>query len=271
MRRQTPDLFSYSNGVDGRWRRVVIRQIENVSGLRKISRLYADRQDDISAGRNPWDVTFEAMKLQLDLQGSLESIPRTGPLVVVANHPFGLVDGVIICHLIAQVRPDFRILINRVLEQMKDLRAYLLPIDFTDTSEARDINLNSRAAAKTHLRAGGAVIVFPAGGISTAHRGLGPANDPPWGPFTAKLILSSKADVLPVYFHGQNSRLFQIVSQFSHTLRLALLAREVRRKMGGKVRVTIGKTIPHAELVTYPRREEMMQKLREETYALKQI
>ncbi|QDT38738.1 lysophospholipid acyltransferase family protein [Stratiformator vulcanicus] len=239
MRNSRPNPFSYSQEIDGRWKRVLARQVENLSGLRKLGRVYEEERREADRYPNPWAVALGALDLRVHISGPVEDIPRQGPLVVIANHPFGVVDGMILCDLIARVRHDYRVIINRVLESVEDIRPYLLPIDFTGTKEATRVNLESRKQARQFLKEGGCVILFPAGGVSTSKGPLGPAVDPEWGTFAARLILQSKADVLPVYFHGQNSRLFQVVSQFSKTLRLALLAREVRKKVGEAVEVTV--------------------------------
>ena len=99
-----------------------------------------------------------------------ESIPKTGPLVVVANHPYGVLDGIAICWLVAQVRKDFKILINNVLCRAPEMAAHTLPVDFDATPEALQTNLTSRKQARQTLDAGGVVIVFPAGAISTTPR-----------------------------------------------------------------------------------------------------
>ena len=86
---------------------------------------------------------------------------------MVSNHPFGVLDGLVICHLVAKVRTDFRVLSNSVLYRAEEIRPFLLPIDFAETKEALKTNLKSRAEAKAHLMAGGCLVIFPAGGVST--------------------------------------------------------------------------------------------------------
>jgi len=244
VRNSRPNPFSYSREIDSRWKRVLARQVENISGLRKLGRIYEGERLESGKYQNPWAVALAPLELKIQVEGPVEDIPKEGPLVVIANHPFGVVDGMILCDLIARVRPDYRIIINRVLESVDDIRPYLLPIDFTGTKEATQVNLESRKQARAFLKQGGSVILFPAGGVSTSKGPLGPAVDPEWGTFAARLIMQTKADVLPVHFDGQNTRLFQVVSQFSRTLRLALLAREVRKKVGRPISLRVGDSIP---------------------------
>ena len=131
-------------------------------------------------------------------------------------------------------------------------------------------NLRSRAAARDHLARGGCVVVFPAGAVSTApdRLGLKPAVDAPWQPFVAQLIHRARAAVVPVHFTGQNSRLFQMASHVSQTLRLSLIFREVRNRMGTDLTVTIGAPIPYGELASHRDRQALVDALRARTHAL---
>jgi putative hemolysin len=166
------------------------------------------------------------------------------------------------------VRDDFLVLTNSVLYQADEIRDHLLPIDFAETKEALDTNLKSRAAAKTHLLRGGVLVVFPAGGASTAPKPWSKrAVDAEWKNFAARLIASAKAPVAPVYFAGQNSRLFQIASHISMTLRLSLFFKEVYDKIGSELRVRIGEVIPYSDLQQLDR-TKLMEHLRKKTYAL---
>ena len=140
----------------------------------------------------------------------------------------------------------------------------------SDTPEAMETNIRSRARARAHLDAGGVIVVFPAGGISTAPDRLGrkPAVDAPWGTFTANLIQRSKAPVVPIWFAGQNSRLFQIASHLSMSLRLSLVFHEVRSRVGTVLPVVIGAPIPFSELSEIKDRQSLMNELRRRTYQL---
>ena len=156
--------------------------------------------------------------------------PRSGPVVFVANHPYGVLDGIVMAWLVSKVRPDFLILTHIVLTRAPEAAGFILPVDFSGAEGAEKTNLASRAAARAHLAKGGAVVVFPAGGISTAPDKLGrkPAVDGRWQPFVSQLIHRSKATVVPIWFGGQNSRLFQIASHVSQTIRLSLIFHEVK-------------------------------------------
>ena len=263
-------LFSYASPDDPRLRRVTIRAIERLTGQPHLKRIYLDNRRRPRPGESFWEAAVRQLRLEVDYDPArLGAIPAAGPVVVVANHPFGVLDGLVIGYLIAKVRPDFKVLTHNALYRAPELQPYLLPIDFGATRSATQTNLGSRAAALAWLRAGGVLVAFPAGGVSTAG---GPfareALDAPWKPFTARAIIETQASVLPVFFGGQNSRLFQIASHVSQTLREALLFHEVRNKLGARVSVRIGVPMAWSELAKRTDRHELIAHLRRLTYAL---
>jgi putative hemolysin len=162
------DTFSYAEPADPRLKKFIIRLIERMTGQPYLKSLYDDRFAQRKPGESFWDLAIRLLDLHVATnEDALSRLPKTGPLVVVANHPFGVLDGVIVCHLVNRVRGDFRILTNAVLNRADEVKEYLLPVDFTESAEALQTNLKSRATAKHHLLNGGCLIVFPAGGVST--------------------------------------------------------------------------------------------------------
>ena len=264
------DTFSYAAPSDPWAKRMIIRAIERSTGQPYLKWLYDQHRAAPEPDESFWDSAVRRLELKIVCNDdALMRLPKTGPLVIVCNHPFGVLDGVVIGHLISRVRADFRILTNAVLYRAEEIRSHLLPVDFTESEEALQTNLKSRAAAKHHLMNGGCLIVFPAGGVSTTptpwHRH---AIDAEWKNLTARLISQAKAPVAPVYFAGQNSRMFQLASHVSMTLRLSLLFREVHRRIGSELHVRIGDVIPYEQLATIADRQAFMNHLRQSTYAL---
>ena len=264
------DEFSYVSPEDGRLKRTVIRAVEKMTGQPKLKRMYLHNQAYPRTGETFWEAAIRYLQLRIIYnQEGLANIPETGPLVVVANHPFGVLDGIVISYLIGQKRNDYKILTNSVLFRAPELRPYLLPIDFAETREALKTNLATRATSRQILSDGGTIIIFPGGTVSTVEKPLQRrAVDPPWKPFAAQLIAKSEANVLPVFFDGQNSRLFQISSHLSQTLRLSLLFNEVSRRIGTDVFMNIGAPIPYDALKGITDRQEMVDHLRRATYDL---
>ena len=267
---EATDTFSYASADDPRLKRLLIRFIERMTGQRYIMQLYDSRITHRKPDEGFWDWSVRQLELKVAFNpDGLARFPRAGAVVVVANHPFGVLDGLIICHLIGRVRPDFRVLAIEVLNRAEEVRPHVLPVDFAKTRASLENNLRTRAEAKCHLQSGGCVIVFPAGEVSTTpsfwktH-----AIDAKWKTLTARLILQSTADVVPVYFAGQNSLLFQLVSHMSMTLRASLLLKELCGRIGSEVPVRIGEAIPHTRLAAIGDRALLMEYLRDTTYAL---
>jgi putative hemolysin len=263
--------FTYADPTFSLPKRALIRAIEKVTGQPKLKRLYLENQRNPVAGENFFAAVVR--RLELDVQFNpvqLQKIPKTGPCVIVANHPYGVLDGVVIAWLIGLVRRDFVILTNAVLLHAPETQAFLLPVDFAETEEAMRTNLRTRAEARRLLDAGGCVIIFPAGGVSTSPDKLGrhPAMDAPWQPFTVQLIQRSKAVVVPIFFGGQNSRLFQIASHMNQTLRLSLIFKEVRDRIGTILPLAIGDPIDGAEFTAATDRKAVALDLMQRTYAL---
>jgi putative hemolysin len=264
------DEFTYSTPEDPALKRFVIHVIERLTGQPYLRWLYEDYRNRPPARETFWDSAIRRLELKVDYDaGKLAAWPKTGPLVVVCNHPFGVLDGLVSCHIVGKVRPDFRILTNSVLYRAEEIRPYLLPIDFAETEEALKTNLRSRAEAKAHLVGGGCLIIFPAGGVSTTPSVWDRrAVDTEWKTFTARMISQARAPVAPLYFAGQNSTLFQLVSHLSMTLRLSLLFYEVHNKIGSHIRAVIGDPVPYDSLAAIKDRHAFMQHLRDMTYAL---
>ncbi len=264
-----PVHFSYAAPDDPHLKKMLIRAIERMTGQPYLKHLYETNRKTPLAGENFWDACVRHLELKVVYnEEALFAVPRDGPLVIVANHPFGVLDGIVISYLAAKVRHDFRILTNSLLYRAEELRPYLLPIDFAETKEALAANIKSRAEGRRFLKDGGCVIVFPAGAAATTPKPWSrKAVDFEWGPFTAGLITQSKSSVLPIYFAGQNSRLFQLASHVSMTLRLSLFFKEVYDNIGSEIRLRIGKVIPFSELEELDRKE-FMNYLRSVTYAM---
>ncbi len=264
-------IFSYADPGSSVVKRKLIRLVELATGQRQLKRIYLDHLRFPVSNETFFGSAVRRLGLTVQFeQSALAAIPATGPLVVVANHPYGVLDGIVISWLIEKIRRDFLVLTNAVLLRAPELQSFVLPVDFSPTGDALRTNLRSRAAARDHLEQGGCVVVFPAGGVSTAPDRLGrkPAVDAPWQPFTAQLVQRAKATVVPILFSGQNSRLFQIASHVSPTLRISLIFREVKNRIGSTMSVAIGPAVPYSELAPIKDRQALSDYLRRRTYAL---
>lgn len=268
--REVAREISYAHSSRSRGGRALIRLMENVTGRLGLIRRAMGYEVEVAQGRDFWQVMVDRYRLSLDLiGGSLDNIPKTGPVIVVSNHPYGILDGLMMGYILSKTRGDFRILANSVFRKAEDLNRIVLPISFDETKEAVRLNLETRKAALDYLAAGGAIGVFPGGTVSTSATPFSRPMDPGWRSFTAKMIAKSGATVVPVYFDGHNSRMFQLASHLHFSLRMGLLIREFRARVGTPVRVVVGEPIPVADLQARSKdTREMMDFLRKRTYAL---
>lgn len=269
--RQATREISYATSAKSKSGRALIRVVENTTGRIRLIKRADGYEHEVAEGRDFWEVMVERYGLSLDIiQGSLEDIPREGPLILVANHPYGILDGLIMGYILSSVRGgDFRILAHRVFRKAAELDKIILPVSFDETREAMALNLATRKESLRFLSDGGAIGVFPGGTVSTSQKLFGRALDPGWRAFTAKMIAKSDAVVVPIFFDGANSRLWQIASRMHYTLRMALLIKEFKRRVDEPVRMCIGQPISRDEINA--RRGDtkaMMDYLRAETYAL---
>ena len=275
--RFAPCDISYSFAARNRAAQLLIRTVENLTGRPRLLRLALGYEREVELGRDFWEVMQERYRIKMEfVGGGLENVPATGPVVLVANHPYGILDGLAMGRILSAARGDFRIVAHvvfrkarEVFRKARELENVILPIDFGESKTAVARNLETRRQALDYLARGGAIGIFPGGTVSTAAKPFSRARDPFWKTFTAKMIARSNAAVVPVHFDGANSRLFQIASHINQTLRTALLISEFDSRVGDPLRVTIGKALPPGEIRARARDSRgLMDYLRRETYGL---
>lgn len=262
--------ISYAHSAATRGGRAMIRVLETAGGRMGLIRRAKGYETEVADGRDFWEVIADRYGLSLKIiAGSLAAIPREGPLVVIANHPYGILDGLMLGRILSATRADFRILALHVFRKAEELNRIILPVSFDETRESVQMNVQSRKTALDFLGSGGAIGVFPGGTVSTAARPFSQPMDPGWRSFTARMITRSGATVVPIFFPGHNSRLFQVASHLHYTLRMGLLIKEFKSRVNKPVEVVIGEPIDRAMLAPFagdPR--AMMEFLRRATYAL---
>jgi putative hemolysin len=227
-----------------------IRAIEWMTA--KVQLLHLIRQFEKSGapfGAPFWPKAIKHMGIRLDTPPEeIARIPKTGPLVVVANHPSGLVDGMIMAEMVNRVRSDFKILTRSLLTGIPEVEEFMIPVPFPHEDNSRELGLRMREETMAHLKNGGVIILFPAGKVAMSEGWWGPAVEAEWNVFTHKMIQRSGATILPIHFEGQNSRAFQIANQISDTLRQGLLLYEIKRSLFKPQRPHIGEPIPASVL-----------------------
>ncbi len=209
------------------------------------------------------------MKVELQVRpADLEHIPAKGPLLAVANHPFGVLDGAAFGALLSRVRPDVKIMTNSLLEGIPELRASCIFVDPFHTPSSAENNVKALKQAIEWLRQGGALAMFPAGEVSQWDVRQGQVTDPIWNDVAARLLRSTGASALPVYFCGHNSVAFQLLGLINPRLRTLFLLQEFLQQKGKKVQVRVGSPIPAELIANLDSDEEVTEYLRLRTYLL---
>ncbi len=260
-------IFSFANSEMGPIANKFIRAMEKFTGQPKIKKIYFDYVDDERPKELFWTDALKRLNISPNVKFEHNAkIPKTGSVLVVANHPFGVVDGLVLCSLISNVRQDYKIITHQVLRQAPAVMDKILPIDFAETHNALKTNLTTRKEATKHLKNGGVVIIFPAGGISLSPNLIGPAFDTQWKTFAAKLAQFENITILPFYFDGKNSVLYQCARKISVTLGYSLMFREICKQMDKTLNVTLRKPLHSSQLSNFPNRNVLTDYLRNYTY-----
>ena len=248
-----------------------IKITELFTGKLKLKKLY---DEYISENRPPeffWDDAVDKLKFNLITNFQDGSyIPIRGKLIVIANHAFGVADGLSICSMISKVRQDYKMVTHKVLRQADAVKDKILPIDFNGNKDALLTNINTRKEAEAVLQNEGVLILFPSGRIATKHnlKKLTKADDGEWKQWVSKLILKTKSPVLPIYFDGQNSQLYHIANKIGQTFRYSLCMYELKRKIGDEIYMYFGSLIPYENLSKIGDIKEITSYLRSATYSL---
>ena len=245
--------LSYANTFTNPLQRTIIKSLEFLTGklylLRKVRQF---EKMGIPVGQPFWKQALDLLGINLlTKQSEISKIPKEGSLVITANHPHGLVDGMVLAELIGKVRTDYKILTRSLLTGVKQIDQFMIPVPFDHEENALKKSLEMRKKAMDHLEKGGVVVVFPSGKVASSETMFGNVVEGEWNPFTAKLIQKSGANVLPVFFPGANSRIYQIANQISATLRQGLLIYEVVHAMNKPQKPLVGDLIKQNELSSW--------------------
>ena len=263
--------FTFANSEVSKFGQNFIKIIELLTGKLTLKKLYDQYLIEDNPPENFWNDAVK--KLQLDLITHYKSstqIPNKGRLIIVANHAFGVVDGVSICSLISNIRQDYKIITHKVLRQADAVKEKIIPIDFSRTKEALLNNLVARKSVAEHLNREGVIIIFPSGQIATKSKinKKIKIDDGDWKKFTAKLAIKNNSPILPVFFEGQNSELFYIASKIGLTFRYSLMMYELKRKIGDKIHMHIGEIIDFKTLKEIDDLKDITKFIRMKTYTL---
>jgi len=253
--------------------RLIIKTIENITGKRKLEKIYKSYSKSTRDPRFFWKDILEIMDIKIINKSKNKIlIPSSGPLMIISNHPFGIVDGLILCSLASEVREDFKIITHETLRFIPEVEKFILPIDFGGTSKNKiKNNIKTTRKAKEHLLNKGVLIIFPSGSVSMAKSIKSLAEDDEWKLFPAKLIHQTETNVLPIYFDGKNGLLFHLFAakMKNQTLKYSSYIHETRKKIGKKILIYSGDIIDYKNIKHLKDRSELTNYLKSITYSLK--
>ena len=242
--------------------------VERVLAIDGINQIYYSAAE-ADPSQEFMERVLEVMNIETAVTDSdLARIPRDGRVVIVANHPFGGIEGIVLGALLRSLRPDVKLMANFLLKAIPDLHDAMIFVDPFDRAASAAINLRPIKECVRWLRGEGALGVFPAGAVSHIDLRRGGVTDPAWSPTIARLIRMTEAPVVPVFFRGSNSLLFQILGLVHPRLRTGMLPRELVNKRNRKLEVRIGHAIPYRRLAGLTDDHALMEYLRQRTYHL---
>jgi putative hemolysin len=247
---------------------LVKRPIQRLTGLEALGRKYQQVQQ-IPAGLEFVDSALAHLNITVHISDSdLERIPKEGPVLVVANHPFGAIEGVILAQVLGRVRPDFRIMANYLLNRIPQMKPLLIAVDPFERNSSVSTNIGPLRESLHWLTEGGMLAMFPSGEVSHLKLKQRRVAEPAWGRTLARLVRRTGATVLPMFFTGRNSTLFQLAGLLHPRLRTALLPHELLNKQGNTVAVKVGKPVNSAKLTRFDNDRDLVEYVRMRTLLL---
>ena len=246
----------------------IVSAVMRLAKINKVNDLY-DKIKDLE-GQEFFGKLLEELNVKyLAFQEDLAKIPKTGPFILVSNHPLGALDGVIMCKILTEIRPDFKVMGNFLLTKIKPMEPYVISVNpFEKRKEAYSSMSGMREALK-HLSEGGCLGIFPAGEVSNKNNEYNEILDKEWQEPALKLIKKAQVPVVPMYFHAKNSKLFYNVSKIHPDLQTLLLPSEMVNKREKPIKIRIGRPVTPKILNEYETPKELGEFLRKKVYMMK--
>jgi len=235
--------------------------------LEKVNQLYANHAD--TRGMEFADEILNELQVAYEFNAEeLKNIPQHEPFIVVANHPYGGIDGLMLLRILTKSRPDFKIMANFILQLIPALKDNIVPVNPFETSNKTGINVSGIKKCLQALQEGHPIGIFPAGEVSSLQLNSFKISDKQWNPVVGKMILKAQVKVVPVYFSGHNSIIFNLLGLVHPALRTAKLPSELFNKSNEKIKIRIGKPISIKTINEFNNHNELLRFLRAKTYAL---
>ena len=241
--------------------------IMKVMQIDKVNDLYANLEQ--YKGLDFLKAFFELLHIESIVEEEeLLRIPKEGAFITVSNHPFGVVDGLLLMRYLAEERPNFKVMANFLLKKIEGITDYIIPVNPLESHQEAYSSLHGMKLALQHLKNGHPLGIFPAGEVSTYQTDKKTVADRQWQLPAIKLIKKAKVPIVPIYFQGSNSRIFHLIGRIHPLLRTATLPREMFNKKGEEVRIRIGNPISVRSQEDFEDVERFGRFLRAKTYAL---
>lgn len=252
----------------GIFKNPIASSIMGVTKLNKLNKFY----DSIKS--NEGKSFFEAFLRELNVkyvafEEDLDKIPKTGPFILVANHPLGAIDGILMCKILTDIRPDFKIMGNFLLQKIEPMKDYVIPVNPFESRKEAYSSINGMRETLKHLQNGGCVGIFPAGAVSNKNNSSNEIADSEWELPALKLIKKAKVPVVPMYFHAKNSRAFYSFAKMHTDLQTIMLPSEMLKKDDKPIRIRIGKPVSLKTQEEYDSVNEFGDFLRKKVYMMK--
>ncbi|WP_419811687.1 lysophospholipid acyltransferase family protein [Bacterioplanoides sp.] len=217
---------------------------------------------------------FLNIRLDYDLEALERTIPEKGPFITVSNHPFGFLDGIILLLIIGRKRKDFRVVANFLLSYFAPISDLFITVNpFEQSTPQGKRGPKGMGGAKKSLKqieAGHGLGIFPAGEVSTWYKGQKGIEDRPWPLSSMRLIKNAQVPVIPVYFHGHNSRSFHVLGKVHPALRTLRIPAEFLKKKNSTIHIGFGEPIAAEEILACDKPEAIRELLRDRVYQQKE-
>ena len=247
----------------------VASALMEITKLNEVNTLYDKLKD--KKGKDFFDAFVDERGLQyIVFEEDLAKIPKTGPFIVVSNHPLGAIDGVLMCKVISEIRPDFKVMGNFLLEKIKPMEEYVISVN-PFGGDRKNIRNSANGMRETlrHLENGGCIGIFPAGEVSNKNNPENEVRDKEWETPALKLIKNAKVPVVPMYFHAKNSRTFYNVAKVHPDFQTLMLPAEMMRDRDEPIRIRFGKPVTVKQLDDQETTKELGEFLQKKIYMLK--
>ncbi|WP_292010114.1 lysophospholipid acyltransferase family protein [Chryseobacterium sp.] len=242
--------------------------VMSAAKINEVNKLYDKLKD--KEGKDFFDSFVKERNIKyIAFEEDLAKIPKTGPFILVSNHPLGAIDGILMCKILTEVRPDFKIMGNFLLEKINPMKPYVIAVNpFEGRKDAYNSSSGMRETLK-HLENGGCIGIFPAGEVSNKNNADNEILDRAWEKPALKLIRAAKVPVVPMYFHAKNSSLFYQIAKIHPNLQTLMLPSEMMSDREDPIRIRIGRPISVRAMEEMETIEELGEYLKRKVYMMK--